>query len=88
VADGIDALLARHDGKRIVVACHGGVIDAALRHLLDVAMVGSFELHTLNTSVTELVWRPSLWKLLRYNDAAHLHGLRSPPVRINPPSGA
>lgn len=82
VADGLDALLSRHHGKRVVVACHGGVIDAALRHLLGVPMVGQFELHTFNASVTELGWRPSMWKLVRYNDAAHLHGLHSEPVRV------
>jgi probable phosphoglycerate mutase len=37
---------------------------------------GSFELNTLNTSLTELsLIRPGRWRLLRYNDAAHLEGL-------------
>jgi probable phosphoglycerate mutase len=75
VATGIDAVVAAHGGRSVVVACHGGVIDAALRHLLGVTMTGSFQLHTLNTSITELTHRDGLWRLDRYNDSSHLHGL-------------
>jgi 2,3-bisphosphoglycerate-dependent phosphoglycerate mutase len=77
VVDGLDALLKQHVDQRIVLVCHGGVIDVALRHLLRMPMVGSFELHTLNTSLTELRFRPDVWRLVRYNDAAHLEGLPS-----------
>jgi hypothetical protein len=38
-------------------------------------MTGSFQLHTLNTSITELTQRDGLWRLDRYNDSSHLHGL-------------
>jgi hypothetical protein len=57
------------------------VIDAALRELLGLPMVGAFELSTENTSLTELVFIPGRdrrtprWRLVRYNDAAHLAGL-------------
>jgi broad specificity phosphatase PhoE len=59
----------------VVVVCHGGVIDVAIRHLLSIPLVGTFELHTLNTSITELAFRDPRWALLRYNDAAHLEGV-------------
>jgi probable phosphoglycerate mutase len=65
-----------HPGETIVIACHGGVVDAAFRYLLSVPMTGSFELHTVNASLTEFVQsRPGRWRLTRYNDAAHLAGL-------------
>jgi hypothetical protein len=39
---------------------------------------GKFELHTLNTSLTEIVHvEGSKWRLVRYNDAAHLTSLES-----------
>jgi probable phosphoglycerate mutase len=42
------------------------------------APVGEFEVHTMNTSITELVHvRPGRWRVVRYNDAAHLAGLPS-----------
>lgn len=63
-------------GGTIVISCHGGVVDASFRHLLGLPMTGGFELHTVNTSLTEFVQtRPGRWRLARYNDAAHLAGL-------------
>jgi broad specificity phosphatase PhoE len=65
-----------HRGGAIVVACHGGVIDAAFRALLRLPAHGSFELQTTNTSLTEFVTtRRDRWRLVRYNDAAHVAGL-------------
>lgn len=62
-----------HEGGTVMVACHGGVIDAVLRNTLHMHPVGKFELSTLNTSLTELTHvRGSMWRLHRYNDAAHL----------------
>ena len=72
-----------HDGKTVVVVCHGGVVDAAFRFLLHLPMTGGFELRTVNTSLTELRRvRPGRWQLVRYNDAAHLEGLptETPPA--------
>lgn len=60
-------------GKTVVVACHGGVIDAVLRLALKAPATGAFDLWTLNTAVTELLLvRPNRWRLVRYGDAAHL----------------
>ena len=58
-----------------MVTCHAGVVDAGLRSFLNVSMAGVFELSTTNTSLTELSHNPPRWRLLRYNDAAHLEGL-------------
>jgi len=39
--------------------------------------MGAFEINTVNTSVTELLLvKPSTWRLVRYNDHAHLAGLQ------------
>jgi probable phosphoglycerate mutase len=76
VGAAISTAVRAHAGKTIVVACHGGVVDAAFRFLLRTAPTGAFELHTLNTSITEFRTVPSgSWRLTRYNDAAHLAGL-------------
>lgn len=70
-----DAVTA-HTGRSIVVCCHGGVIDAVLRLALRTPPTGVFELHTANASLTELLLvGPGRWRLVRYNDAAHLIGL-------------
>lgn len=78
VGAAISRTVRAHAGRTVVVSCHGGVIDAAFRHLLRTASTGAFELQTLNTSITEFRRIPSgTWRLIRYNDAAHLGGLPS-----------
>lgn len=72
----LDELVAANPGATVLVSCHGGVVDAAFRYLLGLPMTGGFELHTINTSITEFVGGPEgRWRLERYNDAAHLVGL-------------
>jgi broad specificity phosphatase PhoE len=69
----VRATVEAHRGETIVVACHGGVVDAVLRMALKTAATGAFEMHTSNTSLTELLHvGPGRWRLLRYNDGAHL----------------
>jgi 2,3-bisphosphoglycerate-dependent phosphoglycerate mutase len=79
VSESIGALCAKHAGGTIVVVCHGGVIDAAMRHLLGLPVFGAFELNIVNTSITEVVRREERWALLRFNDAAHLEGVAMAP---------
>ena len=87
VGAALAATVEAHRGSSIVIACHGGVIDATFRHLLRTSSTGSFELHTLNTSLTEFTSAPSgEWRLKRYNDVAHLHGLPAETPRTTPTS--
>jgi len=75
-AAAIFRLAKAHAGRTIVVVCHGGVIDVAFRALLNLPLTGGFELATINTSLTELqLTDRNRWRLVRYNDAAHLAGL-------------
>lgn len=68
--------MREHEGGTVVIVCHGGVIDGLVRTALRATRTGIFELHTKNTSLTEIVRiRPDRWRLIRYNDAAHLAGL-------------
>jgi len=76
VGSAVRRLVEAHEGKTVVVGCHGGVVDAVLRLALKAPAMGVFEVHTLNTSITELVLvRHNTWRLVRYNDSAHLAGL-------------
>jgi len=63
-------------GKTVIVTCHGGTIDGLLRHCLQSPSTGRFEVFTKNCSITELVRpRENIWRLIRYNDHAHLSTL-------------
>lgn len=81
VGSALSQVLDEQAGKLIVVSCHGGVVDAIFRQLLRTASTGIFDLWTTNTSITEFVLssdsaaRDQRWRLVRYNDAAHLAGL-------------
>lgn len=80
VSRSLESVLAANVGRTVMVACHGGVIDIAFRHLLDLPRNGMFDLWTLNTSITEFRVddsgeRRGRWCLVRYNDHAHLAGL-------------
>lgn len=70
-------VVADHPGESTVVACHAGVVDVALRSFLGWGLRPTFDLHTLNTSITEFTRKDDRdrWTLVRYNDAAHLAGL-------------
>ena len=76
VVGAVERLLERHAGGTVVAVCHGGVVDRVFRSLLSMPMTGDFALHTLNTSLTEFLSEPDgPWRLIRYNDTAHLVGL-------------
>lgn len=76
VMEALRRTVRQHEGGTVVIACHAGVIDAVMRNTLHMHQTGKFELHTQNTSLTELLHvQGSKWRLLRYNDSAHLHGL-------------
>lgn len=75
-------LVEKHPASTVVVFCHGGVIDTVLRQSLRTFGTGGFEIHTRNTSITEVeLVRSGRWQLIRYNDVAHLAGL---PASTNP----
>lgn len=74
-------LVSTRPGGLIVAACHGGIIEGSLRSFLGLGPLGSADVldTPANTSLTE--WTCLVdpagavrWRLVRYNDAAHLVG--------------
>jgi probable phosphoglycerate mutase len=63
-----------HEGERVVVVCHGGVIGASFVALGDLTIGNAHTLthEAINSSITQ--WRRTAagWRLVRFNDAAHL----------------
>jgi len=83
VGSAVRRTLDTYEGQTVVIACHGGVVDAVVRLALKTPSMGMFQIHTRNTSITDLeLIKPNLWRLNRYNDTAHLAGL---PASTNPP---
>lgn len=69
----IERLHRIHRNEVVVVFCHGGVIGAAIGHVLSVnpfRMSGS-----RNGSLSEIVRTPDEWVLRSFNDAGHIGSL-------------
>ena len=81
-----DRLVAAHEGRTIVVSCHGGVIIQLMVKLLALdpgRNVGRAWLDCRNASITEFRrvskrYAPEVvgWELVRFNDHAHLANAR------------
>lgn len=71
----VDAIVARHQGQRIAVVCHGGVINAYLSHLISLESTMWFE--PAYTSVSRaLAGRHK--QLVSVNETPHLATLPLP----------
>ena len=76
VGAALRALVERHAGETVVVACHGGVIIGSMINGLGLPNTGGhFRIGPENTSLTEWLVDDEAWRLIRYNDAAHLAAL-------------
>jgi probable phosphoglycerate mutase len=73
---------SRHQGETVVVVCHGGVIEGSFAAFGNQPLRRPFDVSIENTSITEWRWGESSpygpsgelrWKLVRFNDSAHLH---------------
>lgn len=71
----LESLAAHHPGETVAIVCHAGVIESAMLRLLPMADVVRLRLRTEHTSITEFEADDrGGWRLLRYNDAAHVPG--------------
>ena len=78
----LEAIINRHQDQRIVVVCHGGIIEASYIHLLQLGpqIRGRASFHVRNTAITH--WRHvetqdarHEWQLVAHNDHWHLREL-------------
>jgi probable phosphoglycerate mutase len=61
-----------HEGRSIVVACHGGIVHASMVAGLGLPVTSIPPINVDNTSITEWEITDGRWRLFRFNDAAHL----------------
>lgn len=84
VGSALHRITHEHEGKTIVLFCHGGVIDSSFLYFFQVSAwtIPAAHFFTRNTSITR--WRQDTiegkgkyWQLMKYNDAFHLHDIGS-----------
>ena len=77
-AAGLRRVADAHEGESIVVACHGGVVEASCIVFGGLAELGSYprqRFSAANASITEWTVRRDSWRLVRANDFAHTYGI-------------
>ncbi len=77
----LDKIVAENHGHRIAVACHGGVINAYLSHLLGSAFDHVVTVH--HTSITVVRAADTRRELLTINDYSHVMPFQSSRGDIN-----
>jgi len=86
VGTALNNITNKHEGKTIVIVCHGGVIEGTFLLFFGLSMLHfpRVLMSTRNTSIThwskasfENVGIPPIWSLNQYNDAMHLRDLES-----------
>ncbi len=77
----LDTIIAENHGHRVVVACHGGVIEAYLSYLLGSAFDHVVAVH--HTSITVVRAADTRRELLTINDYSHVMPIQSARGDIN-----
>lgn len=76
----IEDLVGKYRGKKVVVVCHGGVIETTHDHVFNVGPWRHCEVWTHNTGITrfELVEHPlrETWRLHYHSRTLHLEGMK------------
>lgn len=76
VGQALAGLVERHAGSTAVVACHGGVVAASMISRLGTPLHKPvWELEVDNASITEWEFNGGQWRLVRFNDHAHIAGI-------------
>jgi probable phosphoglycerate mutase len=84
VTAALQALAREHEGHRVLIVTHGGVLDMLWRTVHGLSLHGARDCAIPNTGVNRLRWRAGSLDLQRWADDAHLAGLPEPP-RTAPP---
>lgn len=69
----IDGIVAGNPGKKVAIACHGGVIQSYVAHIL--GLRSDFPFYCFNASITSVRAQAERRVLWRLNDLGHLDGM-------------
>jgi 2,3-bisphosphoglycerate-dependent phosphoglycerate mutase len=86
VTDALRELVRQHEGRRLLIVTHGGVLDMLWRTVHGQALHGARSCAIPNTGINRLRWRAGRLDLEHWADDAHLAGLPEQPATA-PPTG-
>lgn len=79
VVNAVEGIAARHEGERVAVVCHSGVVNAYLAHLFESDLDNLCTIH--HTSVTTVRASKNRRRVVQVNDYAHVLPFQS---ELNP----
>lgn len=87
VATALEKIVRKHEGKTIVLVCHGGVIDGSFIYFfrMNAWTPPPTRFSTRNTSITHWEKREDRntgehWRLIKFNDMFHLQDIGLPSI--------
>ena len=84
VVDAVRELVRQHEGRRVLIVTHGGVLDMLWRTVHGHPLHGPRDCAIPNTGINRLRWRAGSLDLERWADDAHLAGLPEQPATVPP----
>jgi probable phosphoglycerate mutase len=86
VIGAVRSLVQAHEGRRLLVVTHGGVLDMLWRTVHGLPLHGPRACAIPNTGINRLRWRAGTLDIVRWADDAHLADLPAQPPTV-PPGG-
>lgn len=72
IKDAFVSLAAEHDGRRVTVVCHGGVLAALYRLIHDIPVARPHAIPIANASYNAIAFEADAWAVEAWGDVAHL----------------
>jgi probable phosphoglycerate mutase len=76
-ANAVEEIAGSHEGAKIGIVTHGGVLGAIFRHVLKIPLEAERNFVLLNCSLNRIEKKANGWNLLSWGDVAHLEGMDS-----------
>jgi probable phosphoglycerate mutase len=70
-----EALAREHDGRRVAVVAHGGVLAAIYRVIHDIPVAQPHAIPISNAAYNAITFEADAWSLEAWDDVAHLGGV-------------
>jgi len=71
----VEAIALAHEGAKIGIVTHGGVLGALFRYVLNVPLEKERNFVLLNCSLNRIEKKDNVWNLVSWGDIAHLEGM-------------
>ncbi|EGD74067.1 hypothetical protein PTSG_05759 [Salpingoeca rosetta] len=79
VTTALDRIAANHQGETVLVVTHGGALNVALTHILQLPFGRPRRFAISNASINEFTWHPTHgWHLETWNSVVHLQDDHAP----------